>query len=172
MAGPSDRERAFSRLRGYVKSLPHRQAMDWVGALCDGLGVTAPGSSVLGWEELRRLAREGVTLASHTRTHPLLHRISPEELREEVLGSKADLEREIGRTPPVLAYPGGGFDAGVLRFLKEAGFAFAFGTRRGINDLDHEDPLCLRRINVGRRTTLTLLRAQLLPWMVHLDRSS
>ena len=129
-----------------------------------GSRPTSPGSAVLGWDELRRLAAEGVALAPHSRTHPLLDRLPRMEARREVLRSLDDLEREIGPTPRVFAYPGGGCDDEVAAVLKEEGFELGFLTRRGTNDLYRPDWLRLRRINVGRTTGVSLIRLQLLPW--------
>ena len=54
--------------------------------------------------------------------------------------------------------------------LAEDGFELAFTTVRGLNDLRNADPLRLRRINVGQRASLALLRSQLLPSAVWLNR--
>ncbi|MBW3598789.1 MAG: polysaccharide deacetylase family protein [Planctomycetes bacterium] len=159
----NERARADSlrRIAAHLKSAPHHEAMSAVDALCQENGAAA-GGAVLDWDELRRLANEGVTLAPHTRTHPLLNRISEAEAREEVLGSRSDLEREIGAAPPVFAYPAGAHDGAVVRLVSELGFRLAFTTRRGANRFPPRDPFRLRRINVGRSTPLALLRAQLL----------
>jgi peptidoglycan/xylan/chitin deacetylase (PgdA/CDA1 family) len=119
---------------------------------------------VLSWPELGRLHFEGVVLAPHSRTHPLLDRVPLETAREEIVGSLEDLAREIGSVPRVFAYPAGGENAEVARVLGEEGFELGFTTERGRNDLREADWLRLRRINVGRASTLALLRAQLLPW--------
>jgi peptidoglycan/xylan/chitin deacetylase (PgdA/CDA1 family) len=164
LATPGQRQQAFRRLRQHVKSLPHAAAMAWVDRTCAQLGGTAPEPWILSWPELRRLGAEGVTLAPHSRTHPLLHRLPPEEARAEVAGSLADLEAAVGPTPAVLAYPGGGLDDGVVRTVAEEGFRLAFTTARGANDLRRADPLRVRRVHVGRRATLAVLRWRLLPW--------
>jgi peptidoglycan/xylan/chitin deacetylase (PgdA/CDA1 family) len=109
-------------------------------------------------------------LGAHTQTHPLLNRISLEEVRAEAVGSLRDLEREIGAALPVFAYPSGGVTDEIVRLLEREGFALAFTTEPGINDLGQAHPLRLRRINVGQRTNLTVLRAQLLPWTIYLNR--
>jgi hypothetical protein len=44
-----------------------------------------------------------------------------------------------------------------------AGVVAAFTTERGVNDLPAADPMRLRRINVGSRSSVGLLHAQLLP---------
>ena len=151
-------------MKRYVKSLPHDEAMAWVDQLCDELGDQKHQSSVLGWDELRRLASEGVTLAAHTRTHPLMNRISLSEARAEAVGSYDDLRREIGDVPKVFSYPSGGFTEDVSKMLADEGFLFAFTTCRNLNDVSKADPYLLRRINVGRRTTPAIFRAQLLSW--------
>jgi peptidoglycan/xylan/chitin deacetylase (PgdA/CDA1 family) len=99
-----------------------------------------------------------------------MNRVSLEEVRAEAVGSLRDLEREIGPVPPIFAYPSGGFNDAVVRVLKREGFALAFTTVRGINDLGAADRLRMRRINIGRRTTLAVLRARLLPWSLYLNR--
>lgn len=157
------RRKAFQRLREYVKSLPHRDAIAWVEQFCAAHGIEPVPNPVLSWDALCQLAREGVTLGAHTRTHPLVNRISVEEARIEATGSRDDLARALGSALPVFAYPSGGFDQDVVEGLRQDGFELAFTTVRGLNDLRQADPLCLRRINVGQRASLALLRTQLLP---------
>ena len=159
---PAERERSFRRVRDRVKELPHREAMELVARVCRALEPSPGEGAVLGWDELRTLASEGVALCAHTRTHPLLDRIGPDEVRAEVAGSLADLRREVGAVQPVLAYPGGHYDRTALRIVRELGIEVAFTTHRGLNDLRSVDPLQLRRVPVGQRTTDALLRAQLL----------
>ena len=141
-----------------------------VADLSGGSGAAAPAPSVLGWEALRRLAADGVAIGSHSRTHPLLNKVAHAEASREILDSLGDLEREIGPTPRVFAYPGGGVDRGVAAVLEEEGFELAFLTRRGLNDLSRPDWLRLRRINVGRSSGLTGIRLQLLPQWARIQR--
>jgi len=54
--------------------------------------------------------------------------------------------------------------------LEREGFSLAFTTQRGINNINHMNPLRIQRINVGARTSLPVLRAQLLSWTVHFNR--
>ena len=164
---PAERLRTYRRLRAYLKSLEHERAVAIVADLSGSSGAEAPGPSVLDWDELRRLAAEGVAIGSHSRTHPLLHKVGRAEASREIRDSLGDLEREIGPTPRVFAYPGGGVDRGVATVLEEEGFELAFLTRRGFNDLSRPDWLRLRRINVGRSSALTGIRLQLLPqWAI------
>ena len=160
----------YAQLKEYVKTLPHQAAMEWVERICADLGAPRPVHNVLSWDELRRLAREGVTLGAHTQTHPLMNRVTPDQVRAEAVGSLRDLERELGQVPPIFAYPSGGFNDEVVRILRREGFTLAFTTVRGVNDMYEADRMRLRRINIGRRTNLSLFRARLLPWSLYLNR--
>jgi peptidoglycan/xylan/chitin deacetylase (PgdA/CDA1 family) len=167
-ATPDERLRAYRRLREHVKSLPHDEAMAYVDGLSgEPGGETRP--SVLDWDELRGLAAEGVALGPHSRTHPLLDKVSRAEADEEVLGSLGDLEREVGPTPRVFAHPGGAGE-GMTSLLEEQGFELAFLTRRGVNDVTRADWLRLRRINVGRSFGLAGIRVQLLSQWARIQR--
>lgn len=85
---------------------------DYVGRLADwnGTGGEAPVFPVLGWPELRELARAGVEIGSHSLKHPVLTRLSDELLQEEVVGSKKRIEDETGVLPRSFCYPYGAFD--------------------------------------------------------------
>lgn len=165
----ASRTQTYKRLKNYIKTLKHTEAKSMVKQLCDELGVHPTTNCILGWDSLRRLASEGVTLGAHTRTHPLMNRITLEQARDEAIGSSHDLEHEIGSTLPIFAYPSGESNDEVAIMLKREGFKLAFTTSRGINNIYRADPLRMRRINVGGKTTLPILRAQLLPWAMRLN---
>jgi peptidoglycan/xylan/chitin deacetylase (PgdA/CDA1 family) len=170
LATASERAASFKRLRDRVKTLDHDSAMAWVDRLCAGLGAPPQAHRMLGWDELRTLARDGVSLAAHTRTHPLMTRIPAARVREEAVGSLRDLAREVGAVAPVFAYPSGAFDDAVVALLESEGFELAFTTVRGVNDLRRDHPLRLRRINVGMRTSRAAQRVQLLSSIGGLQR--
>ena len=74
------------------------------------------------------LAREGVTIGSHTRTHTLLTSETPATVHEEVAGSRADLERLIGSRVDHFAYPDGRFNRGVADALRASGYRYGYTT--------------------------------------------
>ena len=151
------------RLRNFLKELPHEETIQRVEEIARRGGLPPARNEVLDWDALRALASEGVTLAPHTRTHPLLTRVSPGEARAEIARSIEDLKRELrgGPIPAAFAFPSGAHNASVRQILKELGVKAAFLTQRGVNRLGRCDPLQLARINVGRTTPLELLRLQM-----------
>lgn len=158
------RNQAYKSIKNYLKTLPHDKAMADVDRICSELGVPTHDNSVLGWDSLRRLVSNGLTLGAHTRNHPIMNCITPDELQKEVSDSLHDLRREIGLVPQTFAYPSGIHNNEAVKTVERAGFKLAFTTERGINEVGHADRLRLQRINVSPRTTLPILRAQLLSW--------
>lgn len=78
---------------------------------------------------LKELMQTGlVTLGSHTRTHPLLTQTPPEQLKDEVEGSKRDLEAMFGVPMTAFAYPGGEVNAEAVEAVRAAGYEMAFST--------------------------------------------
>lgn len=162
---PAQRTALFRRLRGLLKQLPHEEFLAYMDALNAAAGVPdPPRNNVAGWDALRRMQQEGATLAAHTHTHPMLNQLAVPAIREEVRTSLAVLTRELGRCSRTLAYPAGGVSETVVSVMRDERVDLAFSTQRGVNPQRFADPHRLRRINVGARTTLSLLRLQLANW--------
>jgi peptidoglycan/xylan/chitin deacetylase (PgdA/CDA1 family) len=171
LARSTDRAAAAADLRRHLATLHHDEARRCAENICAELDAPAgalPG--ILGWDDLRRLAREGLAIGAHSRTHPILTRIPPAALPGEVEGARADLRRELGTDLPIYCYPNGRHNPAVRAALRAAGIAAAFTTRRGTNDLRSADPLRLRRINIARGDGLIELRARLLLSSARLNR--
>ena len=122
-------------------------------------------SAVMSWDEVRTMARSGMEFGSHTESHPILASIGdPAQLRQELEGSKAALERETGRPVTALAYPVGGRGAvneAVLAATEAAGYRFAFTYLPGTNRLSASNRFALKRIPVERYTTRRMFAAAL-----------
>ncbi len=156
------RWRALASIKQALKLLPHQEMLSRVEELCELAGVAPEQSAVLSWEQLRELAAAGVELAPHTHTHPLLTRVDPDAARDEIRKSYETLDLRIGKVSRAFAYPAGFFDPQVIDLVREEGFVAAFTTLRGLNSLGSDDPLRLRRINIGRHTSDALITLQLL----------
>jgi hypothetical protein len=64
------------------------------------------GAPAATWDGLRAAVATGlVTIGSHTRDHPLLDRLSREEVAEQLDASIASITTEIGTAPRHFAYP-------------------------------------------------------------------
>lgn len=72
-----------------------------------------------------------ITIASHTRNHPLLAHIKPAQQHDEIFGSKKEIENVVHHPVTSFAYPYGNFDEAVKTLVSEAGFRIAFSTLLG-----------------------------------------
>lgn len=117
------------------------------------LGVELPRAvpeefAPLTWDEVRKLAAEGVTFGAHTHAHPILSRISdPVELRAEIAGSKEEIEKKLGNPVRHFCYPNGtarDISKKAITVVREAGFTTAVTTEPGLNARG-VDPYQLKR---------------------------
>lgn len=105
------------------------------------------GEPVAGWGEVIGLAAAGVAIGSHTRHHRRLTQLRRDELREELVGSLAELRERLAAAIAVLAYPNGDHDERVRAATREAGYEAAFTTEKGRNGAG-TDLYRLRRVSV------------------------
>lgn len=161
-------------LRGSLRRLPHDETERLVDVACDAAGLTggepAERSTVLSWDELRELHRQGVTMGAHTRDHVALSQVDPLRARSEIRQSLDDLTRELGEGPWAFAYPYGMYGPEVARIAEAEGCALGFTCDDGLNDPGETHPMRLRRTNVTLRTSPTVFAIRMLPWVAGLDR--
>lgn len=116
------------------------------------------------WDQVRQLADAGMSIGSHSHSHPNLARLSEAEQRAELVRSRQILERELGRDVATLAYPYGVANAVsdlTMRLAGEAGYRLAFALSGLVNRPRIADPLALGRILVGSADSLPLFRARM-----------
>lgn len=108
---------------------------------------------------VRRLARAGWQIDSHSLSHPDLTQLSAAQLRRELTGSRARLRRAFGaRAANFFAYPSGRYDARVKRAVRAAGYRAAMTVERGFAN-PTADPYALARVQVdGGMSATALLR--------------
>lgn len=119
-----------------------------------------PKRRLMSASELREMSTAGVTIGSHTRTHPRLPELDAEAKRSEIRGSKARLEDIIGRSVTTFAYPYGLFDDDAREAVEEAGYRIACSTRSGFNGPD-ADRYLLRRIEIFGNDNMWQFRQKL-----------
>lgn len=77
----------------------------------------------MGWERLGELAASGWEVGSHTCSHPRLTGLVDDDLKRELVESKRECERHLGRPCRSIAYPYSDVDARVARAAGAAGYA-------------------------------------------------
>jgi peptidoglycan/xylan/chitin deacetylase (PgdA/CDA1 family) len=107
--------------------------------------------ALMTWDDTRDLARAGMDVQSHTRSHRVLQTLSDEELDAELRGSREIIEREVGAPVRALAYPVGRHSQVSPRIrdaVKRAGYELAFENSSGADFRWSFDPLNAKRLGL------------------------
>jgi len=117
--------------------LPMLQARGMVAEFYLTLDAIAHGNVT--WKQARRLIAAGNGVGAHDVHHVQLAAIggghpdaSPEAMAYEVGGARRTIGQNTGVYPDSMAYVGGGFDAAMIKAVRDAGYSSARSIMRGI----------------------------------------
>ena len=99
--------------------------------------------------QLRELSDHGVSIQSHSLTHPILTELPPEGVRFELEESRRRLEAITGRPVRHLAIPRAGYSRAIRLQARELGYATVCCNNKG-SATGLSDPLALPRIVIDR----------------------
>jgi peptidoglycan/xylan/chitin deacetylase (PgdA/CDA1 family) len=135
----TERRAASLAITAALKEVDNAERLRVLGALVRELDVRVPvvpppEYAPLTWDEVRQLSGEGVEFGAHTKSHPMLSRVSDRQcLEDEIVISKSRIESETGREVVHFCYPSGRFSEAAVDVLNRSGFHTAVTTQRGIN---------------------------------------
>ncbi len=146
-----------SKLRALLKTLPEEEKERRLiqleetqrAKLANFEGEAAPYAP-LSWEKIREMKQNGISFGAHTRSHPILTKLSAEKAKQEIEESRDIVAIRVGSCSPIFAYPNGqpgDFDEGTEKLLRDAGFSAALTTIPGFNTL-RTNHFSLRRITL------------------------
>jgi peptidoglycan/xylan/chitin deacetylase (PgdA/CDA1 family) len=102
---------------------------------------------VMEWDQLREMQRHGFTIGSHSISHIDCAAEPAETVWNELVGSMADLRRELDLSDVLFAYPYGGrqhMTPERLELVKQAGYAGCLSAYGGTN-IGRVDPFNVLR---------------------------
>jgi peptidoglycan/xylan/chitin deacetylase (PgdA/CDA1 family) len=147
---PAAKQHALVQVLKFLWSLDDSDRSLWVERLIQKLAIEEPMSGerlMLSWDEIRAMSEHQISFGAHTVTHPILSKIPPRQLKQEIRESKEIIESHLKTPVTHFAYPVGrreDFTAAVKKELHDAGFESAATTIFGAND-SKQDLLELRR---------------------------
>jgi len=154
LGSDEDRTAAVRRLTKAFKSnvIPVREELR--AHLRRAAGDPAMPRIMLTWDEVREMHALGMTIGSHTMTHPNLPSAGLTAARGELTSSRTRLEHEVSAPVTMFSYPNGGADRyltpDVQGAVKEAGYLAATTSRNAFATIA-SDPYALERIEVEER---------------------
>lgn len=104
------------------------------------------------WEQLTAMAKDGMTIGSHTMHHSYIPTVPADRLSEEVVESKRVIEERLGAPVRFFSYPVGGFTMEARALVEQAGYRAACTTNRA-SPVAHLDRFALRRVKITERDT-------------------
>jgi len=128
-----------------IKDTPHLDVEQFLADVATALGVTwnaeieasYANGLIMTWDHVRALARAGMDVESHSRHHRVLQTLDEAGLREELAGSREDLEAQLGRPVRAIAYPVGrrlGTGSERIRAaIAAAGYQIGMSNGSGVN---------------------------------------
>ena len=110
-------------------------------------------------EEMKQM-KQDVDFQPHTQFHPILPQCTETECKQEILGSKMDLEKYLGIERLHFSYPNGDYTEREIEIVKAAGYRSARTTDLGWNSIS-TPPYKLKAIPISDNAGLIRFRAEL-----------
>jgi peptidoglycan/xylan/chitin deacetylase (PgdA/CDA1 family) len=123
---------------------------------------------LLSASQVRELASLGFEIGCHSRSHPYLTHLPADQLREEIVAGRAELQEVSGQEVGGFCYPYGDWNAQVREIVKVAGYGYAVGTARAAVGRS-SDRWALPRMTPPERATMAefqgYVTGAILPWL-------
>ena len=149
----SENARAVSlgRLTKAFKSHPIPVREELRAALRAQSSTSSMPRIMLTWDEVREMHGLGMTIGSHTMTHPNLPSAGVADARRELTSAKARLEAEISAPVTMFSYPNGGAERymtpEIREVVRESGYAGATTSKNAFAGAG-SDLFALERVEV------------------------
>lgn len=147
--------RNLSRLTDKLVYLPNELREKVIAELEKELGDFADyprNYQLLNWEQVGEMARKGISFGVHTANHVVLPLEDKAVMETEIVASKTELERRLGKKVTTFAYANGEYNAKIKEFVANAGYEIAVTTEKKINR-PGADLLALGRISLCEEST-------------------
>ena len=112
-------------------------------------------SKMLDWKQIIEMQDSFISFGSHTVTHPILSKLTNEELEYELIQSKQSIELNLEQEINSISYPNGNEDSYnklVISKAKEYGYKIGFTYIPGNNPLPIRDNFTVKRLHIENYT--------------------
>lgn len=135
MTSDETRRLAIGSLLTATKHLDPVHRQEATDAIVTAVGSPRAPRLMMNRAQVANLCALGMEVGAHTVTHPILCNLDMAAARDEILQGKQDLERILGRSVDVFAYPNGvpdrDYAAVHVALVRDCGFAAAVTTAWG-----------------------------------------
>jgi peptidoglycan/xylan/chitin deacetylase (PgdA/CDA1 family) len=135
IASLAERRAAIERCIDALKYRPLSQRLANAEQVAVAARVKPPDDLMMTSAQVQALHSSGMQVGAHTVSHPILTRLSNDDARKEIAGSRAKLEEILDAPVPSFAYPNGkaGDDYAEehAALVRELGFSYGVSTNPG-----------------------------------------
>lgn len=149
----------WSNIGDYCLTLGVTERNQFITQLAATCGVDIPTQPIkpflaVTWDQLRSMQHEGLDIASHTYSHPLLSKLSETDLHYELQHSADMLHAHLGVKPAGICYPNGrpeDININVIHAAQATGYSYGLLAR----NFPHKatQPFLLGRLSANRDMT-------------------
>ena len=131
----AEKQAAITQIIRAIKYLPVPQRLALTQQLAALAQVTPPTDLMMTGAQVRAMRRAGMQIGAHTVSHPILAKLSDDEMRDEIQRGKHQLEDLLDEPITLFAYPNGkpgeDYAAQSVQIVKDLGFEAAVSTAWG-----------------------------------------
>lgn len=151
-----EKEQASMKIAEALKNRPDDERKKIMGEIKKILGEDRNYENnlkpriMLNWNEVKKMAANGITTGSHSHTHPILSSMPFEKAKEEILNSKKMIEENLGIQVKHFAFPNGkeeDFNEELRNYCQEIGFESVASVIYGTNNTLNGNTMGLKRIS-------------------------
>ena len=164
-----EKEQANSKVSEALKLKPDDERRELIQKLFEKLEVNEKCGRqfgermMLNWDEVQEMRKDGITIGSHSHTHPILSRMPIQKAKDEILNSKKVVEKNVDIEVKHFSYPNGreeDFSEELRDYCREIGFESTCSVIYGTNNASEGDAFTLKR--VGAISPVSMLAGELI----------
>jgi peptidoglycan/xylan/chitin deacetylase (PgdA/CDA1 family) len=118
-------------LDNYTNAYPLMKKYGFTATIFIVTSLVGHDERFMSWDQVREMQKDGFVFGSHTVTHAALTKLSREQVMEELVASRKEMEQQLGGKPRYFAYPTGAYNLQIEEMVKQAGYKAAFTIRYG-----------------------------------------
>jgi peptidoglycan/xylan/chitin deacetylase (PgdA/CDA1 family) len=134
-----DKRRVIAQAIASIMHLSQPEIADAVGRICENCAGTLPRNLMMTPSQLREMAGKGMALGAHTISHPILTRLSDNDVTREIADSRDFLSGLTGAPIELFAYPNGKLGRDYYpkhaQIVRDLGFSAALTTNWGVSGM-------------------------------------
>jgi len=163
-----EKEQAYSKVSKELKLRPDEERRELIQKLFEKLEVNEKSGRhfgermMLNWDEVQEMRKDGITIGSHSHTHPILSRMPIQKAKDEILNSKKGVEKNVDIEVKHFSFPNGreeDFSEELRDYCREIGFESICSVIYGTNDASEGNAFTLKR--VGAISPVSMLAGEL-----------